>query len=155
MDAAVMTSRVATIVRCADLALHVHATLESVERQTLRGGVIVLVVDPSTPPTARDWLAAVAAPRRLQVAYCSTTNPGAVRNAGIRLIKSPYVMCIDAGDVVDASYHELASAMLDKTADVGAVTSPVLLLGPGSARRTIAPETREIDALVGSTEAIH
>src|SRR2546425_9833924 len=112
-----MTSRIATIVRCADLVHHVHATLESVERQTLGRGEIVLAIDPSTPPAARDWLAALAAQRELRIAHCSTTNPGAVRNAGIRVAESPYLMCLDAGDLADSRCHELACAVLDEAAD--------------------------------------
>ena len=100
-----MTNRVATVIRCADLVQHVYATLDSIERQTLGRGEIVLATDESTPAAARDWVAQLAAARGHLSVHASSSRPGAVRNTGIRATQSPYVMCIEAGDLLDPRFH--------------------------------------------------
>jgi len=165
-----MTNRVATVIRCADLIQHVYSTLVSVERQTLGCGEIVLVTDDSTPAPARDWIARLAAARGLAAAHASASHPGAVRNAGVRATQAPHVMCLDSGDLLDPRFHELACAKLDDEPDVDLVTSWILLRGPGSNRRVIAPllkdadadadvgaagDACDLDAAIGNTAAIH
>jgi peptidoglycan/xylan/chitin deacetylase (PgdA/CDA1 family) len=153
-----MSTRVATVIRCADLVRHVYSTLDSVERQTLGRGEIVLVTDESTPAPARDWVVKLAGARALVAAHAPASRPGAVRNAGVRATTSSYVMCLEAGDLLDPRFHEFTSAKLDEEADVDLVTSWIHLLGPGSNRRVIAPRTDagcDLDAASGSTDAIH
>jgi peptidoglycan/xylan/chitin deacetylase (PgdA/CDA1 family)/SAM-dependent methyltransferase len=158
-----MTNRVATVIRCADLVQHVYSTLASVERQTPGRGEIVLVTDDSTPALARDWIARLAAARGLVTAHSSASRPGAVRNTGVRATQAPHVMCLDSGDLLDPRFHEMACAKLDDEPDVDLVTSWILLRGPGSNRRVIAPlkdsagggAACDLDAAIGNTGAIH
>src|SRR5690348_11892447 len=98
--------RVATIIRCSDLVRHVYPTLVSVERQSLKGGEIVLVADSTTPPTARQWLTALSQERQLRLVEANCAEPGAVKNAGIPSTSAPYVMCLDAGDLLAPDHHE-------------------------------------------------
>jgi len=150
-----MTSQAATIIRCADLARHVYSTVESVERQTLSGGEIALVTDESTPAGALKWLTAFAKAKGLVLAKASGKEPGAARNAGIRATKAPFVMCLDAGELLDRRFHECAQAELEKDAAVEVVTSWVDLAGPGSEVRTSAQKSADLKSLIGNTAAIH
>ena len=156
-----MTNRVATVIRCADVLQHVYATLDSVERQTLGRGEIVLATDESTPAAARDWVAQLAAARGHLNVHASSSRPGAVRNTSIRATQSPYVMCIEAGDLLDLRFHAMACAKLDEEPDLSLVTSWIELRGPGSNRRVIAPANHvdadicDLNTVVGNTDAIH
>jgi glycosyltransferase involved in cell wall biosynthesis len=150
-----MTSQVATIIRCADLARHVYSTVESVERQTLSGGEIALVTDESTPAGTLKWLTAFAKAKGLVLAKAPGKRPGAARNAGIRSTKAPFVMCLDAGELLDRRFHECAQAELEQDAAVEVVTSWVDLAGPGSEVRTTAPKSADLKSLIGNTASIH
>src|SRR5207245_4707360 len=94
-------------------------------------------------------------------AHAPSPRPGAVRNTGIRATQSLYVMCIEAGDLLDPAFHEMACAKLDEEPDFNLVTSWIELRGPGSNRRVIAPvnqidaDTCDLDAVIGNTDAIH
>jgi peptidoglycan/xylan/chitin deacetylase (PgdA/CDA1 family)/SAM-dependent methyltransferase len=151
-----MTNRVATVIRCADLTQHVYSTLDSVERQTLGRGEIVLATDESTPAAARDWVAQLAVVRGFMAVHTPVSRPGAVRNAGVRATQSPYVMCVEAGDLLDPRFHEMACAKLDEEPDVDLITSWIQLRGPGSTRRVVVTGvTCDLDAVIGSTDALH
>ena len=150
-----MKNRVATVIRCANLVAHVYATLESVERQTLNGGEIVLVTDQSTPALALEWIVQFARARGLLTTHALTALPGEIRNVGVRATESSYLMCLDAGDLLDPHFHELGAAKLDEDPEVDIVTSWIQVLGPGSIRRVLAPQGGGLTELVGNTDAIH
>src|SRR5439155_18365717 len=137
---------VATVVRCADQLRHVYSTVASVERQTAGAREIVLVTDDSTPQAGREWLAAFSGRRGHTIAHAGRSTPGAVRNAGIRATRAPFVLCIDAGDRLDPRCHETAAAALDREPDVDVVTSSVHVFGPGSAERIVIPPGADLDA---------
>jgi SAM-dependent methyltransferase len=150
-----MTSRVATVIRCADRARQVYTTVESVLRQTATGGEVVLVTDETTPAAALDWLEAFAKARGLAVARAASAKPGAVRNAGVRATTAPFVTCLDAGDLIERRSHELMQAALEKDSSIAIATSWVSVVGIGVPPATIAPAGADLTALLGSTDAIH
>ena len=148
-------TRVATIVRCADMLRHVYETVASIERQSVSGGEVVLVTDSSTPAAAQPWLADLARARSCSIAHATGSTPGSVWNAGIRVTGAPYVMCVEAGDLLSPSFHEAASARLDEETPVDLVTSGVQWLGPGGVRHATTPTRVDLEALVADTETIH
>ena len=150
-----MTNAVATIVRCADLVDRLYPTLESIERQSAGRGEIVFVTDESTSDRAREWIEALARSRGLSSAHAAAVRPGCIRNAGVRATISPYLMCLDAGDAIDARFHDLLREKLDTQSDVDVVTTGIRVVGPGSTRRIIVPPVCTLDGLVGDTTAIH
>jgi len=80
---------------------------------------------------------------------------------GILATRSPFVMCTEAGDLLDPRFHELACAKLEEEPDVDLVTSWIEVRGPGSNRRVIAPAncadeaSCDLNAVIGNTDAIH
>ena len=148
-------NQVATVVRCADMLRHLHATLASIQRQDRPAGEIVIAGDALTPPAARDWLSQLCRERGFTFVEAAGDTPGAARNAGIRATTAPYVMCIDAGDCVSPSYHSTAAARFEADENVGLVTSPLQWLGPGSTERTASPLRVDMVALVEDAELVH
>ena len=150
-----MTTRIATIVRCADLVRHMYATLASLENQDGGCGEIVIVTDDSTSAAGRNWLAQLAADRGFTLAEAPGTSPGGVRNAGIRASESPYVVCIDAGDRLNKSFNASLAERLDHNPSIDVVTSSIQVLGPGARQQILKPEGVDLNALLASTDAIH
>ena len=150
-----MSGRIATVIRCADLARHVYATVASIRRQTSGAGSIVLVTDETTPPRSRQWLRSFADRGGFLTAHAERATAGAVRNAGVSATDSQYVICVDAGDLLDPRCHEAAAARLDAEATVDVVTSSIQVLGPGPAVTMITSPAQDLDALIADTDAIH
>jgi SAM-dependent methyltransferase len=121
--------QVATVIRCSDLGRHVYPTLTSVERQSLKGGEIVLVADSTTPPAARQWLAALGRERGLPLLEVNSAAPGAVKNAGILSTSASYVVCVDAGDLLAPDHHEVCAGVLAENPTVGIASSAVRVIG--------------------------
>ncbi len=116
---------------------------------------IVLVTDGTTPPGARDWLAALGVARRVMTTDVTTASPGAVRNAGIRASRSAFIVCIDAGDVFDDGFHRTAASVLETQSEVAIATSLVHFRGPGHPPATSAQTQCTLEDLVRDSEAIH
>ena len=151
-----MTTRIGTVVRCADLPHRVYATLRSIERQQGGPGEIVLVADSSTPDRVKPWLRELAAARGHIFLDTVHVPTGAVRNMGIGAAVSRHVMCLDAGDILDRSFHEVCGGVLDQDDGVHLVTTCVLMLGPGSERRIVPAEAPDdLESLVGDTSLAH
>ena len=70
-------------------------------------------------------------------------------------------MCIDAGDLLEPRFHEIACATFDEAPDVVLVTSLIEVRGPGSDRCVIAPANQvdadscDLETVTGNTDAIH
>ena len=156
-----MTAHIATVLRCADLTPQVFNTLRSVERQAGGPGDIVLVADASTPAGAKEWLDRLAATRGHTFVDAPSDRPGVVRNHGVRATANPYVMCVDAGELLDPHCHEACSNVLaakqasDAVSDIHLVTTSVLMLGPGSERRIVPDRPVDLDDLIGDTTVAH
>jgi hypothetical protein len=125
-----MEAGAAVVIRCADASARVWTTLRSVERQTVRAAVI-LVADPSTPAPVGAWLRAVAGSRGHRFVQAENARPAAVRNAGIRATTADFVVCIDAGCELQASFLAETVARFEDDA-TAAVAAWVEWVGPGT-----------------------
>ena len=150
-----MTAQVATVVRCADRIDLLYATLTSVERQIAGAGEIVLVIDPSTPPAAREWIAALARARGALTVDAPSARPGAVRNAGVAATSAPQLVCLDAGDRLDPRANELWCRAAEADPEVDIFTSWICVRGPGSSERVVAPAGWSLAHLLDDPAAIH
>lgn len=71
--------------------------LESIERQTIRDRIEVIVIDNGSDDGTPEWLASAEAPEGIRL-FRYTENMGAciARNAGIKLARAPFVCFIDS-----------------------------------------------------------
>ena len=150
-----MTEQVATVIRCADLVSQVYLTLESVLRQTTGPSEVVLVTDPTTPPSSRDWLTALTRARSCGIVHSDSALPGAIRNAGVRVTSAPLIMGLDAGDRLSPSFHESACKAMDRAPGIAVVSSWIERLGPGSRQEVVSPDDCSLGAVIGDTEVLH
>ena len=150
-----MTCPVSTVIRCANRHDLVYSTVESVEAQDLGRSQIILVTDPSTPAGAGQWLTSFAGTRGHRVVTAASSLPGAIRNTGIAATSEPYVVCLDAGDILDPSFHAACVAALDTDPQVELVATSVLILGPGSERRVVNPPGCALDDVLGDSTAVN
>jgi peptidoglycan/xylan/chitin deacetylase (PgdA/CDA1 family)/glycosyltransferase involved in cell wall biosynthesis len=147
-----MVSGVAVIVRCGVVMSRVHATLESVCQQTLPAAEIVLVSDPTTPESMREWLEAIAQAKGAQHVVVESPMPGGIRNAGVQASRAPYLTMLDAGNQFDGRCLEQVEAMLQEEPSLDLVTSWLLLRGPGDESQIVRCDAEE---LIGNAEAVH
>jgi SAM-dependent methyltransferase len=147
--------QVATIIRCSDLVRHVYPTLVSIEQQSLKGGEIVLVADSATPPAARQWLGALARQRDLPLVEVNCAKPGAVKNAGILSTSAPYVVCVDAGDLLARDHHEVCAGVLSENPTVGIASSPVRVIGAPCSSDESPSARFGIEGLIDGPDVAH
>jgi peptidoglycan/xylan/chitin deacetylase (PgdA/CDA1 family)/SAM-dependent methyltransferase len=107
---------IAVVIPCYDLGRTLRETLESVLCQTRPPMEIVVVDDGSTDLLTRQVLAQL---RDFPVRVEQTPHRGAnaARNHGIRTTSAPYVLALDADDVLEHTFLEATAARLD--ADTG------------------------------------
>src|SRR5262245_7276332 len=96
---------IAVVIPCWNLGGFVDAALDSVVGQSRPAAEIVVVDDGSTDRNTLHILGALTRPRTRVV---RTANRGlaAARNHGVRLTSSPYIVILNADDVLEAGYLE-------------------------------------------------
>jgi glycosyltransferase involved in cell wall biosynthesis len=108
--------RVSVVIPCFNYGHHLSEAVETVLAQTLEAFEIIIVDDGST-----DNSAAVAqglidahpeAPIRL-ISQPNSGSPGHSRNVGIAAAGAPYIVCLDADDMLALDYLERCAATLD------------------------------------------
>ncbi len=119
---------IAVVVPCFNLGRFVSEALSSVRRQTRPATELIVVDDGSDDPYTRHILGRLQADATCVV---RTANHGvaAARNLGVRLSASPYVVLLDADDVLDATYLERLGARLDDCPHIDFVTSGIRAFG--------------------------
>lgn len=105
-------SRVSVIIPCFNLGRYLPEAIASVRRQTLPGIDIIVVDDGSTDPETPAALEALAGPE-MRVVRSRNRGLPAARNLGISYTQSEYVSCLDADDMFEPEWLELAVARLD------------------------------------------
>jgi glycosyltransferase involved in cell wall biosynthesis len=109
--------QVSIIIPFYNLAEYLPRTLESLRAQTFRGFETILVDDGSTDATAAPLLAEVSRGRFGPITVLRQPNTGlsAARNAGLAAARAPWVVPLDADDVLDPTFVEkcLAAAARD------------------------------------------
>src|SRR5689334_22858327 len=128
MDPGMKRQPIAAIVTCHNLGRTLHEALDSVERQTRQAREIVVVDDRSTDPYTCRRLAELQS-KGIAVLQIDGGSASAARNAGIRRTESPYVVCLDADDVLAPTYFERAAARLDEDESIDFVTCAIQAFG--------------------------
>jgi peptidoglycan/xylan/chitin deacetylase (PgdA/CDA1 family)/SAM-dependent methyltransferase len=95
-----------------------------VHRQTYPASEVLIVDDGSTDPYTRQVLHRL---KNAGTCVVPTPNRGvaAARNSGIRLTSSPYIVLLDADDLLEAIYLEKAAHLLDERSDLDLVTCAI------------------------------
>jgi peptidoglycan/xylan/chitin deacetylase (PgdA/CDA1 family)/glycosyltransferase involved in cell wall biosynthesis/SAM-dependent methyltransferase len=128
MGGSMSRTPIAAIVTCHDLGRTLREALDSVERQTRPATEIVVVDDRSTDLYTRQVLAEL---RRegTHVLEIAGGSASAARNAGARRTEAPYLVWLDADDVLEPTYFELAAARLDAEPGLDFVTCALQAFG--------------------------
>ncbi len=124
-----MITSVGVVLRCSDALGDVYRSLRSVHSGQFPGPQVVAVTDPSTPPQSRTWVSALAEAAGGKSIFCNQSEPGAVWNAGIRLIDAPYLVCMDCGDQLDAHFVDAGATVLAGDEEVALTIGGVRLDG--------------------------
>lgn len=130
-------------------AEQVKRTLDSVLKQTYRPLHIILVDNDSTDDTyevLRDWQRLNAA-KDFTIELVRETKPGAAaaRNAGLKIVKSQWVMFFDSDDLMTSDHCARAMAGANHSPKAQIVGWPVMI-EPLKGKKKIAPCENE-DAL--------
>ena len=128
-----MTSpQIAVIITCYDLGRTVEEALQSVLDQTLPAAEVLIVDDGSRDLYTQQVLTRV---ERAGHKLLRTVNRGvsAARNTGIRSTRSPYLVLLDADDVLEATYLERAAAILEGNQALAFVSCGMTCFGAATA----------------------
>ena len=114
-------NNIAVVVTCYNLGRTLGESLDSVQAQTREAAEIVIVDDGSTDAYTLEVLAHL---NRARTRIFRTVNRGlaAARNVGIRLTTAPYIVPLDADDILDPTYFEKAAARLDAESNLDFVS---------------------------------
>src|SRR5690349_21044925 len=100
---------IAAIITCHNLGRTLREALDTVERQTRPAAEILIVDDRSDDLYTRQVLAQLQH-EGTHVLRIDGGSASAARNAGARRSHSPYLVWLDADDVLEPQYFELAGA---------------------------------------------
>jgi len=114
-------NQVAVVIPCFNLGRYLDEAVDSALQQTRSVSEIVVVDDGSTDLYTRQVLAHMRYPT---VRIVRTENRGLsrTRNHGIELSTAPYVVLLDADDVLDTTYVEKMAGCLDENPDIDIVS---------------------------------
>ncbi|HVH25115.1 MAG TPA: trifunctional glycosyltransferase/class I SAM-dependent methyltransferase/polysaccharide deacetylase [Vicinamibacterales bacterium] len=119
---------VAVIVTCHNLGRTLVEALESVERQTRPAAQIVVIDDRSTDIYTRQILEKLQR-QGTRVATGTGLGASAARNLGARLTTAPYLVWLDADDLLEPTWLEAAAARLDTNRDLDFVSCALRAFG--------------------------
>jgi peptidoglycan/xylan/chitin deacetylase (PgdA/CDA1 family)/glycosyltransferase involved in cell wall biosynthesis/SAM-dependent methyltransferase len=120
--------QIAVVVTCYNLGRFVEEAVLSVVRQTLPPAELLIVDDGSTDGHTQQALARLEKGGHRVV---RTPNAGVstARNLGIRETAAPYLVLLDADDLLDGTYLEKASARLEEHPELAFVSSGMRCFG--------------------------
>lgn len=122
---------VSVIIPCYNHGRYLPEAVASVVSQTIGAWEIIIVDDGSsddTPAVARKLIARYSG-RPLRLITQRNRGPGASRNAGIAASAAPYILPLDADDLVAPTMLERTVAVLEARPEVGFVTTDVRFFG--------------------------
>lgn len=122
------SGRVTVVIPTYNLGAYLPEAIESVRRQTVPAGEIIVVNDGSTDPPTIETLLAY---ERESITVLHTANRGApaARNHGIAHAKHEYILCLDADDVLMPDFLEHTVPWLDRQPQTGIVCGYVEFFG--------------------------
>lgn len=118
------TREVAVVVTCYNLGRTVEEALDSVLAQTRPASDIIVVDDGSTDPETREVLARLRRPRT-RVLMADHAGVSAARSRGVDACQAPYLVFLDADDVLARDYIAKAAARLDADESLAFVSCAV------------------------------
>ncbi len=113
--------RVSVVIPCCNLGQFLPEAIASVRRQTFSDFEIVIVDDGSTDGETAIALEAAAGPG-VQLVRSENRGLSAARNLGISQARGEYLSCLDADDLFEPEWLELAVACLDANPDLAFVS---------------------------------
>ena len=113
---------VSVIVPCYNHGEYLKDAVASVAESTLSNVELVIVDDGSTDSATLEVLTELEA-SGYRILRQRNAGLSAARNAGVRATHGPFICCLDSDDVVDTTYLEKASWLLDRHPEIGFVTS--------------------------------
>ena len=115
-----MMLRATVVIPCYNQGSYLMEALASVGAQTLSDVEVVVVDDGSTDVDTIRIISEISQPRTTVI---RTRNQGlaAARNTGIAVARTPYILPLDADDLIGERYIEQAARVLDEDEGVGIV----------------------------------
>lgn len=106
-------------------------TLGSLEAQTFQDFEIIIVNDGSTDQNSIKKVQEIKrrGSNRLRVIEQENQGVAAARNNGIKIAHGRYIVCLDSDDLLDSTYIEKCTTVLETTPDVSLVTSQMEIFG--------------------------
>ena len=135
-----MRKRIAAMITCRDLGRFIDEALASIERQTRVPAEILIVDDGSSDLYTRQALARLAGGGTAVVSG-DGRGASAARNLAARLTTADYLVWLDADDVLEPRYFELAAGRLDADDQIDFVSCPMRAFGAASYVWAPAPPT--------------
>ena len=137
--------RVSVIIPCFNLGRFLPEAITSVREQTYTDYEIVVIDDGSTDGETAEALKSAAA-SGLRVMRSQNHGLSAARNLGISHARGELISCLDADDMFDAQWLELAVARIDADPDLAFVSH--WLEAFGDEHGTWAPGRADLAALL-------
>ena len=140
---------IAVVVPCYNLGRTVEEAVDSVLMQARPAAEIIVVDDGSSDIATRQVLLRMRRPRTRVVAI-RHSGVSAARNHGVGLTRSPYLLLLDADDVLAPNYLEKAGACLDTREELSFVSCAVQAF-EGASYIWTPPSLMIIDSLTHGT----
>jgi len=120
--------KVAIIIPCYNYGNFIREAVRSALDQEDIETELIVVDDGSTDPATLKLLDELRG-RGIYVFRQSNKGLPSARNAGIRLTSAPYIVCLDADDIISPSYCSTCLEVLETQPDVGFVYSTTRVFG--------------------------
>lgn len=114
-----------------NLADTISDTLYSLESQTFRDFETIIVDDGSNDPGSIKKLVDIkkASPIKLRIIHQENQGVAAARNNGISHARGRYIICLDSDDMLDRTFIEKCTMVLETTPDISLVTTQMEVFG--------------------------
>lgn len=136
---------IAVVVPCYNLGRTLEEAVDSILVQTRPAAEILVIDDGSTDPFTRQVLHRLTRPKT-RVATFAHQGVARARNHGVSLTRTPYIVLLDADDVLAPTYLEKLGERLDTNPAIGFVSSDVQAF-EGASYRWKPPSTTAVGTL--------
>ena len=115
-------TKISVVISCYNYGRYIKEAVDSAKRSTIHNIEIIVVDDGSHDSLTLEVLEELWH-GGIQVIRQENKGAAGARNTGIKAAQGDYVVCLDADDLIDTRYLELASRVLDSDPSIGLVTS--------------------------------